>query len=113
MGHARALLAVESPSLQLKLFREVVKNGYSVRKVEDMAQQLKNGDDIITAKRKIVAKQKLPDEFNVLKNRLSMFFNAKVQLQCSSKGKGKISIPFANEDELENIISMFDKLKGM
>lgn len=113
MGHARALLAVESPSLQLKLFREVVKNGYSVRKVEDMAQQLKNGDDIITAKRKIVAKQKLPDEFNVLKNRLSMFFNAKVQLQCSSKGKGKISIPFANEDELENIINMFDKLKGM
>ena len=113
MGHARALLAVESPSLQLKLFREVVKNGYSVRKVEDMAQQLKNGDDIITAKRKIVAKQKLPDEFNVLKNRLSKFFNAKVQLQCSSKGKGKISIPFANEDELENIISMFDNLKGM
>lgn len=112
MGHARALLAVESPSLQLKLFREVVKNGYSVRKVEDMAQQLKNGDDIITAKRKIAAKQKLPDEFNVLKKKLSDFFNTKVQFQCSPKGKGKISIPFANENELENIMGMFDKLKN-
>lgn len=112
MGHARALLAVESPSLQLKLFREVVKNGYSVRKVEDMAQQLKNGDDIITAKRKIAAKQKLPDEFNVLKKKLSDFFNTKVQFQCSPKGKGKISIPFANENELENIMGMFDRLKN-
>ena len=41
MGHARALLAIDSPSMQIKLFNEVVKNGYSVRKVEEMAQMLK------------------------------------------------------------------------
>ena len=39
MGHARAILAVDSPSLQIKLFKEVKKHGYSVRKVEEMAQQ--------------------------------------------------------------------------
>ena len=43
MGHARALLALDSPSLQLKLFKEVQKNQYSVRKVEEMVQALKQG----------------------------------------------------------------------
>ena len=51
MGHARALLAVESPSLQIKLFNEVIKNGYSVRKVEEMAQMLKNGEDVDSGKK--------------------------------------------------------------
>lgn|SRR5574344_1919874 len=112
MGHARALLAIDSPSLQLKLFKEVIKNGYSVRKVEDLAQQLKNGEDIQTAKKLITAKTQLPEEFKVLKTRLSEFLNTKVQLSCSPKGKGKISIPFANEEELEHIMSVFDKLRN-
>ena len=33
-------------------------------------------------------------------------------MTCSSKGKGKISIPFANEAELERIMNLFDKLKA-
>ncbi|MBR1468713.1 MAG: ParB/RepB/Spo0J family partition protein, partial [Prevotella sp.] len=103
MGHARALLAIDSPSLQIKLFKEIQKNGYSVRKVEELAQQLKNGEDIETGKKKIAAKTRLPEEFNVLKKKLSNFFNAKVQMTYSSKGKGKINIPFTNEEELENI----------
>ncbi len=111
MGHARALLAVDSPSLQIKLFKEIQKNGYTVRKVEELAQQLKNGEDVDTGKRKIVAKATLPEEFIFLKKRLSTFFNTKVQMTCSPKGKGKISIPFSNEEELERIMNMFDKLK--
>lgn len=112
MGHARALLAIDSPSLQLKLFNEVVKNGYSVRKVEEMAQQLKNGEDIQTAKKTIMAKTQLPEEFKMLKEKLSRFLNTKVQLSCSAKGKGKISIPFSNEEELEHIMAVFDKMKA-
>ena len=42
MGHARALLALESPSMQVKLFKEIIKNGYSVRKVEELVQKMKN-----------------------------------------------------------------------
>ena len=111
MGHARALLALDSPSLQIKLFKEIQKNGYSVRKVEEMVQHLKNGEDIESGKKKIIAKSQLPEEFNVLKQRLSSFLNTKVQMTCSPKGKGKISIPFANEEELERIMNVFDKLK--
>ena len=111
MGHARALLAVDSPSLQIKLFKEIQRNGYSVRKVEEMAQRLKNGEDVESGKKKIIAKTQLPEEFNMLKKRLSSFFNTKVQMTCSAKGKGKISISFADEEELERIINLFDKMK--
>ena len=111
MGHARALLALDSPSLQLKVFREILKNGWPVRKVEEVVQQLKNGEDIDAGNKKIQAKTKLPEEFNTLKTRLSSFLNTKVQLTCSPKGKGKISIPFNNEEELERIMNVFDKLK--
>lgn len=111
MGHCRALLALDSPSLQIKLFKEIQKNGYSVRKVEEMVQRLKNGEDIESGKKTIAAKTQVPEEFTLLKDRLSKFLNTKVQFTCSPKGKGKISIPFANEEELEHIMSVFDQLK--
>ena len=111
MGHARALLSLSSPSLQLKLFKEIQKNGYSVRKVEEICQSLNNGEDILTAKKKITAKSKLPEEFNVLKQKLSQFFDTKVQMTCSPNGKGRISIPFSNEEDLEHIMNVLDQLK--
>ena len=109
-GHARALLSLDSPSAQIKLFKDILKNGYSVRKVEELVKQLKNGDDADDGK-KVSVKKKPSKEFELLRQRLSGFFNTKVQLTCSPKGKGKISIPFADEDELERIINLFDKLK--
>ena len=108
MGHARALLSIDSPSVQIKLFKEIQKNGYSVRKVEEMAQMLKHGEDVQAGKKKIVSKAHLPEEFTILKDRLSDFFQTKVQMTCSAKGKGKISIPFANEEELERIMNVLD-----
>ena len=112
MGHARALLSIDSPSMQLKLFKEVQKNQYSVRKVEERVQMLKNGEDVQTANKKIASKAQLPAEYNVLKKRLSDLFQAKVQMTCSPTGKGKISIGFANEEELERIMNMIDRLRN-
>jgi ParB family chromosome partitioning protein len=111
MGHARALLSIDSPSLQIKLYKEIMKNNYSVRKVEEMVSLLKNGEEISSGTKKIVAKQQLPEEFSVLKDRLSEFLNTKVQFSCNPKGKGKISIPFNSEEDLERILTLFDKLK--
>ena len=75
-----------------------------------MVQHLKNGEDIESGKKTITSKSQVPEEFTMLKDRLSKFLNTKVQFTCSSKGKGKISIPFANEEELERIMSVFDQL---
>lgn len=112
MGHARALLSVDSPSVQIKLFKEIQKNGYSVRKVEEMVQMLKRGEDVQSGNKKIAAKTGLPEEFTILKDRLSDFFQTKVQMTCSAKGKGKITIPFANEEELERIMNALDGAKN-
>ncbi len=112
MGHARALLSVDSPSMQLKLFKEVQKNQYSVRKVEEMVQLLKNGEDMQQANKKMSTKVALPKEFNVLRQKLSELFQTKVQMTCSPTGKGKISIAFNNDDDLERIMNMIDKLNN-
>lgn len=109
MGHARALLSLDSPSQQIKLFKETQKNGYSVRKVEELVHQLKNGDAQPVSRGKTNATQ-LPEEYNVLRQRLADLFQAKVQMTCSPKGKGKISIPFDNEEGLERIMQALDKL---
>ena len=103
MGHARALVTLGDPKLQVKIFEEILEQGYSVRKVEEI---VKSGGRKIAPKR-----AKLPEEFNMLKQQLSSFFSTKVQLTCSEKGKGKISIPFSNEEELERIIGILDTLK--
>lgn len=111
MGHARALLALDSPSAQIKLFKDVQRNGYSVRKVEEMVQMLKNGETFQNVKRSVVPQQ-LPLEYSILRDRLSELFQVKVQMTYNPQGKGRINIPFANEDELELIMSIFDKLKN-
>ena len=107
MGHARALLSLDSPSMQLKLFRDVQKNQYSVRKVEEMVQMLKSGEDVQTAKKKIIAKAQVPDEAAQLRDHLASLLQAKVQVTYGNGGKGKISIPFGSDEELNRILHIF------
>lgn len=112
-GHARALLGLDSPALQVKLFNEIQERGYSVRQVEQMVKAINNGETIESGRRKLTDKktQRLPEEFTALKGKLSDFFQTKVQMTCSPAGKGRITIPFATEEELERIISLFDRMK--
>ena len=111
MGHARALLSLENPALQIKLYKEIMKNAYSVRKVEDMVRLLKNGEDIESGKRKITAKAQLSKTYENYKKQLSGVLDTKVQLSTTPKGKGKITIPFANEDDLGRIMGILGKIK--
>lgn len=111
-GHARALLGLDSPALQVKLFNEVQEKGYSVRQVEEMVKAINNGETVKSGRKKLSSKSatRLPEEYNLLKDKLSDFFKAKVQMTCA-KGKGRISIPFSSEEDLERIIALFDKMK--
>lgn len=110
MGHARALLALDSPSLQLKVFREIVKNGWSVRKVEDVVQRLKSGEDLETGKRKMLAASQLNEELNAVRSQLTNVFRTKVQLTCNPKGKGKVAIAFENKEEMERVLALLGHL---
>ena len=111
-GHARALLGLDKPTLHVKLFNEIKEKGYSVRQVEDMVKALNNGETVKSGRHTMKAKNRLPEEYNELKNRLAEVFRTKVEMTCSQKGKGKIILSFANEEELEHLISLFDRMKG-
>lgn len=107
MGHARALLSLDDPKMQMKLYEEILSKGYSVRKVEEFVKTLLLSGGESSAKQK----QRTSQDFNVLKEQLSTFFHTRVQLTCSEKGKGKITIPFDNEEDLVRIMELFDGMK--
>ena len=104
MGHARALLSLDNPVDQINLFQDIQIMGYSVRKVEEIIKKMKSN--------KAPAPAKPAGEYDLLKKHLSTFFNTDVQLTCNAKGKGKIAITFKDEDELQRIITLLDKLKA-
>ena len=108
MGHARALLSLDSPTQQLQVFDEIMRTGASVRQVEELVKKLKNGEKASLGGKKGTG---LPEDFNILREQMSQFFRTKVSLSISPDGKGKISIPFNSEEELEHIMSLFDNLK--
>ena len=108
MGHARALLSINDPAEQLSLYEAILTDNLSVRKVEELAKAIAEGGSV---KKKAKKKMVMNREYDILKTHLSDFFRTKVQFSCDEKGKGKISIPFKNEEELERLIALFDKLK--
>ncbi|MBO4642889.1 MAG: ParB/RepB/Spo0J family partition protein [Bacteroidaceae bacterium] len=114
MGHARALLTLTDPTTQLKVFSEIKKQKLSVRKVEEMVKELSEGGTIRGKEGKRIRQKgsTLNADFSSLQNSLCKFFQTKVKLTCSNNGKGKISIPFSNEEELAHIIELFDQLKN-
>ena len=109
MGHARALLSLDSPSMQLKLFRDVLKNQYSVRKVEEMVQALKSGEDVQSARKRISTNTPLAAHLTEKRDSLTKYLRTKVHMTCTAKGSGKISIAFANEEDLNRILALLEK----
>ena len=108
MGHARALLSVDNPARQLQLYEQIQEYGYSVRKVEELAKEMSVETPASHEKKEL---DETTGEYDILRHHLSEFFKTPVHFTCNAKGKGKISIPFKNEEELERLIALFDKLK--
>lgn len=113
MGHARALIPVEDPKVQLALYEQIVAAGLSVRNVEELVKAVAEGATVadVAQKTNTRKKQLLPEEYHLLKDHFSHFFDANVQLTYNDNGKGKISIPFRSEDDLERLVALLDKLK--
>ena len=111
MGHARALVTVADPVVQLNLYNKIIKENLSVRKVEAIVKaEIANLSD----KTKASSRKSSPrtsHEFEALQNHLSRFFNTPVEFKYNKTGKGKITIPFTSNEDLERIISIFDVIK--
>ena len=110
MGHARALLSLDNPKLQLKLYNETIKKGLSVRQVEQRAKQMQQAANEDRANQD-GGKQINVKDYEILQRHLTSAFGVPVKFTCDKSGKGKITFPFSTEEQLEKIISIFDNLK--
>ncbi len=99
MGHARALLALPSAAKQLEAAKQVVSKGLSVRATEALVRRMTSDDT--KAKKKTVAKDK---DIQRLEMDLSDKLGAKVRLDHTQKGSGKLVISYNSLDELDGIL---------
>jgi len=100
MGHAKALINIESPDVQLRIFNRIVNEGLSVRSVEAIVREIKypvNKDKVKTGK------VQLPKQYLNLRNSLNKLLDTKVDLKKNENGKGSITISFNSEDEFSRI----------
>lgn len=112
MGHARALLTIDKPSLQLKLYNEILKHDLSVRKVEELARAYQNGAmEKNAAERKSTSRYSAGD-FDILKKHLSQKFETQVKFAINASGKGQITFPFKDDAELEKLLAIFDSINN-
>jgi ParB family chromosome partitioning protein len=86
-----------------------VAKGYSVRKVEELVRQLNEEGE---GKEKKSADPELQQAYTQIADRLSNIFGAKVKVDRNEKGKGKISLVFSSDEELENILMVIDSIKN-
>lgn len=111
MGHARALLSVDDPTMQLALYNEILRHDLSVRRVEELARQMRENTDTKQKKGSQASQKRFSNkDFDILKNHLSRRFNTPVGFSCDASGKGKITFSFKSEDELERLIAIFDAI---
>ena len=112
MGHARALLSLDDPKLQLKLYNETIKKGLSVRQVEQRAKQMQLDAEASQSRQDGDVKRINVNDYQILQKHLAKTFGVPVKFTCDKTGKGKITFPFTTEEQLEKIISIFDNLKN-
>lgn len=107
MGHARALINIDTIEEQLAVYKEVVARELSVRKVEELVRNLQN------AKKKPDLQQQLQfnkydDELKTVQTKLSSQFGTKIQVKANNDGKGEIKIPFVSVDDLNRILELLN-----
>ncbi len=108
MGHARTLVNIEDPTKQINIFYHIIQEDLSVRATEDLVRHFQSQAAKDPAKED--KRKKLNSEYGELAGQLSKLFASEVQFRINEKGRGKIVIPFADNDEMERIIALLDKL---
>ena len=99
MGHARALLSLTDPSMQLEVANLVVDKKLSVRDTENLVRSILKG----TTKQKTEKQPEDPD-IKRLEDSLTQKLGARVSIKHTKSGKGKLVIAYTNADELQGIL---------
>jgi ParB family chromosome partitioning protein len=101
MGHARALLGIADPVQQLDAARQVVKKGLSVRETERLVARMLDRPWAKKAQKADAAKNA---DVRRLETEVSEKLGAKVRLDHTARGSGKLVISYNSLDELDGIL---------
>ena len=102
MGHARALINVDTVDKQLYLFGEIKNKGLSVRQTEELVRRLYKEDHPASVKNSV--KPSLPEAFKRIEDNLASHFSTRVKLNHNKKGEGSISIEYYSLQELNKLL---------
>jgi ParB family chromosome partitioning protein len=100
MGHARALINVDTIDKQLYLFNEIKEKGLSVRQTEELVRRLYKENTPV----KNSVKPSLPEAFKRIEDNLASHFSTRVRLNHNKKGEGSISIEYYSLQELNKLL---------
>lgn len=101
-GHAKVLAGVDDFALQKSLFRETVKQGLSVRALENLASSYNLEKPKKTA-------PKMGDDYERVQQRFREFFGTpRVQVKLKTEGKGQIVIPFDSNNQLNDLLDLLE-----
>ena len=106
MGHARALINIESIEKQLNIFKKVLAQDLSVRKTEALVRALTEGNPSDKPIQKYDSE--LSYEMKEVRTRLSSHFGTKVELIAKDNNKGEIKIPYVSVEDLNRILEIIE-----
>jgi ParB family chromosome partitioning protein len=104
MGHARALVSMEDPQQQVALYRRIVVEDLSVRRVEELVRQGTTQPDAPAAPREQPAPVVPVAELRRTERQLTDYFGSKVQLKPTAQGRGEIKISFDSVEDMQRIL---------
>lgn len=104
MGHAKALLGIESPRMQVKYANQIIEQDLSVRQIEAKIKRLNDKRD------KPANINELPDKYFRAIELVGKYFNNNVSIKRGTKGNGSMTIRFKNDSEIERFIEALEKI---
>ncbi len=104
MGHARALINIENIDTQLNIFKKIINEDLSVRKVEELVRNIGKPNEEDEEKKS--GKIKMNNDFVRLQSSLSSHFGTRIQIKTDDNKKGEIKIPFVTVEDLNRILEI-------
>jgi ParB family chromosome partitioning protein len=102
MGHARALVNIDNIDVLLDVYKKIVAEGLSVRKVEELVRNLATPAPIKKEK------EIVDPEIGNIQQKLTSHFGTRITVKADGNNKGEIKIPFVSSDELNRILEVLD-----
>ncbi len=109
MGHARALVALESDEMLKEIFYRIIGEDLSVRDTERIIREINYPAK--TIEQPAPLRYELPESYETLKSKLAELLPAKVEIKRNHAGRGSINIAFKSDEEFEQIKNLLAGLK--